>query len=69
VKFNHRVQMLFGVGPKFILAEPGTDPLNEPELYKRRRKRGSPWPMVITMGIALIAIVGFLAWYIPAHYR
>jgi hypothetical protein len=69
MKLEHRFQMLFGLGPKFILAEQGTDPLNEPELYKRRRKRGSPWPMIITAGIALIAIVGLLAWYIPTHYR
>lgn len=66
---TRRIQMLFGWGPKFILAEQGTDPLNEPDLYKRRRKRGSPWPLIITGGLALIAIVGLLAWYIPAHYR
>jgi hypothetical protein len=66
MKLEHRIQMLFGLGPKFILAEPGTDPLNEPELYKRRRKRGSPWPMIITAVIGLVAVAVFLAWQM--HY-
>lgn len=69
MKFNHRVQMLFGWGPKFILAEPGTDPLNEPELFKRRHKRRSPWPMIITAGIGLVVVAVFLLYpYIAAHY-
>lgn len=66
MKLEHRIQMLFRLGPKFILAEPGTDPLNEPELYKRRRKRGSPWPMIITAVIGLVAVAVFLAWQM--HY-
>lgn len=66
MKFEHRVQMLFGWGPKFILAEPGTDPLNEPELYKRRHQRRSPWPMIITAVIGLLAVAAFLAWQM--HY-
>jgi len=66
MKLEHRLQMLFSLGPKFILAEPGTDPLNEPELYKRRHKRGSPWPMIITAVIGLAALGVFLAWYM--HY-
>lgn len=68
MKFNHRVQMLFGWGPKFILAEAGTDPLNEPELFKRRHKRRSPWPMIITAVIGLAALGVFLYLYIPAHF-
>lgn len=48
-----RILTFLGFGPKFIMAEPGTDPIGEPELYKRHRRRGGlgHWlPFVLGIG-------------------
>jgi len=54
--------MLFGLGPQFIMAEPGTDPLNEPELFRiRRRKKGAGclWWM---LGIGILSSCSWWLW-------
>jgi len=56
-----------GLGPVFIMAEPGTDPLAEPELYKRRRRRGVPAWVVIGIGIAGIAGTWGAWWFMRAR--
>lgn len=51
--------MLFGAGPKFIMAEPGTDPLNEPQLYRVRRARGGINWWLVLFGLCIIASIAF----------
>jgi len=61
MKLRHRIYMLLGIGPKFVLAEAGSDPLAEPELYKTRRRRGLKWlPYVL----GLLGMAGaWAAWW------
>jgi hypothetical protein len=69
MKFKHRIQMLFHAGPRFTLAEPGTDPLAEPEQYLRRRKRGGVnwlwWAFALAaLGTTTWAVWG---WWVSNH--
>jgi len=62
MSLRHRLLMFFGLGPRFIMAEPGTDPLNEPELFKRRRRRGFNW-FPFALGLLLTAGVWAAWWF------
>jgi len=62
----HRIKMALGLGPKFILAEPGTDPLNEPSLYRVRRRRGGvAWYWWLMAFGTLASIV----WYFWGYFH
>jgi hypothetical protein len=62
MKFRHRIFMLLGLGPKFFMAEPGTDPLNEPELFKTRRRRGFNW-LPFALGL-LATAAAWAGWWL-----
>lgn len=57
-----KLKRFFGVGPIFIMAEPGTNPLDEPEsfIYRRKSQAGT-WLMIALLMIAL-AGVGIWLW-------
>jgi len=62
MKLRHRIFMLLGLGPKFIMAEAGSDPLAEPELYKTRRRRSVKW---LPLALGLLATAGVWAgWWL-----
>ena len=56
-----------GLGPVFILAEPGTDPLADPELYKRRRRRGLPVWIPLVIGVVIVAATWGTWWFLRAR--
>lgn len=62
MKLEHRLKMWLG-GPRIIMAEPGTNPLDEPHLYVQRRNSGGGWGMVLFWLLALAAVSGGLWWY------
>lgn len=59
-KLAHLLRSWFGIGPAFILAEPGTNPLDEPELFIRRRQgQVGTWVIVGLLVVVLVAVVAF----------
>jgi hypothetical protein len=69
MKIVHRIQMALHLGPQFILAEPGTDPLREPELFlRRRRKRNGS---LLWWGLAALVLLAtawtLYGWWMRSH--
>jgi hypothetical protein len=59
-KLAHTLKSWFGLGPSFILAEPGTNPLDEPDLYIRRRQsRLGTLLLVGVLSSVLIVVIVF----------
>lgn len=68
-KLAHTLRVWFGIGPAFILAEPGTNPLDEPELYVRRRQSQIGTLLlvgVLTTVLVVVIILTVRAYVAPA---
>jgi hypothetical protein len=64
-KIAHTLRSWFGIGPSFILAEPGTNPLDEPELYIRRRQ--SRMGMLLLAGVLTVILVAVIVFTVRAY--
>lgn len=58
-KLSHIFQQWFGMGPRFILAEPGTNPMDEPELYEKRQRGLAGTYIALAVCVVLLGVLIF----------